>query len=102
METYRSKDIQEKLGVSKIQLSHWINMGAVEPYKKDNRRGGSHEFNKQNIIEAAICRELSDLQIPVKKIVEGLDELRKIFPGILKGLPIEEYAVEEVYLLYAS
>jgi DNA-binding transcriptional MerR regulator len=79
MDIYRSKDIQDKLGVSKIQLSHWINKGAIKPYREDFRRGGYHEFNRQNLIEAAICKELSDLQVPVKSMVDALEMMRK--PG---------------------
>jgi len=78
VETYKSKDIQKRLGVSKIQLSHWINMGAIEPYKTDHRRGGSHEFNHQNLIEAAICKELSDLRVPVKSMVQALEMMHEV------------------------
>jgi DNA-binding transcriptional MerR regulator len=78
MEIYKSKDIQKRLGVSKIQLSHWINMGAIKPYKQDNRRGGSHEFNRQNIIETAICKELSDLRVPVKSMVQALKMMHEV------------------------
>ena len=100
MEIYRSKDIQEKLGVSKIQISHWVNMGAIKPYREDFRRGGSHEFNTQNLIEAAICKELSDLHVPVVKMVEGLDLLRGFFSG--KDLSKKKREIEELYLMYTS
>jgi len=73
METYRSKDIQEKLNVSKIQISHWTNMGCIKPFRADWRRGGSHEFNHRNLVEAAICKELSDLYIPVKSMAKALE-----------------------------
>jgi hypothetical protein len=78
METYRSKDIQERLNVSKIQVSHWINMGCIKPYKTDARRGGAHEFDQRNLIEAAICKELSDLKVPVKSMALGLDIVRGV------------------------
>ncbi len=77
METYKSKDIREKLGISKIQLSHWINMGAIKPYRDDSRRGGSHEFDKQNLIEAAICKDLADLRVPVKSMANAMKMMRE-------------------------
>lgn len=98
METYRSKDIIEKLGISKIQLSHWINKGAIKPFREDFRRGGSHEFNKQNLIEAAICKELSDLRIPVKDMVEGLELMRKSHGNLLK----EHHKLKDWLLVYSS
>jgi len=78
METYKSKDIQDRLGISKIQLSHWINSGAIRPYQEDNRRGGSHKFNRQNLIEAAICKELSDLRVPVKSMAQTIDMMHEV------------------------
>lgn len=77
METYKSKYIREKLHVSKIQLSHWINMGAIKPYREDRRRGGSHEFNQQNVIEAAICKALSNLKVPVVNMVKALQMIQE-------------------------
>jgi hypothetical protein len=98
MDIYRSKDILEKLGISKIQLSHWINKGAIIPYREDFRRGGSHEFNKQNLIEAAICKELSDLNIPVKSMVEGLKLMREYHGDLLK----ERNNLKDMLLVYLS
>jgi DNA-binding transcriptional MerR regulator len=98
MEPYKSKDILEKLGISKIQLSHWINKGAIIPHREDFRRGGSHEFNKQNLIEAAICKELSVLKIPVKSIVEALKMMREVHANLLK----DSNKLKEYTLFYSS
>ena len=99
METYRSKDFQKMLNVSKIQISNWVNRGCIIPYKEDRRRGGSHEFGRQNLIEAAICKELSDLQVPVVKIAEGLNTLRMVIP---KDVWKNKESLGEFYLMYTS
>lgn len=77
MSIYKSKEIQKLAGASKIQLVHWINIGAIEPYEDDRRRGGVRKFNQQNLIEACICKKLNDLRIPAHAIATALEYLRE-------------------------
>ena len=60
---YSSRDIQNYAGITKMQLNHWINVGAIIPYKDNRGRGKVRKFSRQNLIEALICRELSKLYI---------------------------------------
>jgi DNA-binding transcriptional MerR regulator len=82
MKTYSSKEIQELAGVSKIQLIHWIDIGAIVPWKEDRRRGGKRLFNQQNLIEVLICRELNNFRLPGYLFKVVLDDLRTSDQGI--------------------
>jgi DNA-binding transcriptional MerR regulator len=77
MRIFKSKEIQKLSGASKIQLVHWINIGAIEPYEDDRRRGGVRKYDQQNLIEACICKKLNDLKIPAHSIASALKHLRK-------------------------
>jgi len=77
MRMYESKDIQNFAGVSKIQLIHWTQTGAIEPYKVDRRRGGKRIYSQQNLIETIICRELNRLCVETKVMKALLNWLRK-------------------------
>ena len=65
---YKSCDIMEQAGITKIQLSHWINMGAIDPLVDDRRRGGVRYFSQQNMVEALVCKALNGHRLPVNAI----------------------------------
>lgn len=78
MKTYHSKDIQRLARVTKMQLGHWVNVGAIIPLKDDPRRGGVRIFSQQNLVEAMICRELNYWRMEARSIAGPLWALRKM------------------------
>ena len=76
MQTYKSSDIHKLAEVSKIQLVHWCNIGAIEPHIADRRRGGVRQFDQQNLIEVVICKKLNALRIPGHAIAKSMKSLR--------------------------
>jgi ribosomal protein S26 len=74
--TYQSKDIQAKADISKIQLIHWTQLGAIIPFDDAQGRGKVRVYNHQNLIEAMICRELTEASIGVRFIKDWLQWLR--------------------------
>jgi hypothetical protein len=76
MREYTAKEIQELAKVTKRQLIHWVEVGAIIPLEDDRRRGGKRRFNQQNLIEALICRELNDYRLPSIMFVQALGSLR--------------------------
>lgn len=77
MRMYESKDIQALAGVSKIQLIHWTQIGAIIPYKDERGRGKRRTYSQQNLIETMICRELNKLCVETRVMRELLDWLRE-------------------------
>lgn len=75
--THYSKAIQEKARVSAIQISHWTNTGVIIPATAVKGTGKMHVYDHQNLIEAMICRELSQFSINYGVMREVLDFLRK-------------------------
>ena len=68
MSVYKSKEIQEMVGLSKIQVSHIVNMNVIYPHNSDYRRGGSHKYNEHNLRQFKIVRKLMDCLMPIKII----------------------------------
>ena len=77
METYQSKDVQAIAGISKIQLNHWVNKGAIIPLQDNRGRGKVRHFSFENIVEAFICGELNKYGVSASGIVQVLDSVRK-------------------------
>jgi len=73
---YQSKEIQEKAQVSAIQISHWTRTGAIIPAVPVRGTGKMHVYDHQNLIEAMICRELSQYSINYGVMREALKYLR--------------------------
>lgn len=73
---YHSKAIQKKARVSAIQISHWTKTGVIVPATAVKGTGKMHVFDHQNLIEAMICRELSQYSINIGVMREVLDFLR--------------------------
>ena len=82
MENYKAADIVERTGISKIQLTHWINNLAIEPIIDDRRRGGVRYFSQQNLAEATICKFLNDIRLPVTIISTILQTISPIVPFV--------------------
>ena len=79
MEEFSAVEVASHARVSRRQLIHWVEMRAIIPWKEDRRRGGRRFFNKQNLIEAMICRELNSYRVSVhlfKDILSGLRLVR--------------------------
>jgi DNA-binding transcriptional MerR regulator len=76
MEKYKSADVIKITRVTKVQLNHWINMGAIKPLVDDKRRGGVRYFSKQNLVQAFICKHLNEYGLPVHKIKMALDMIK--------------------------
>ena len=62
---FKSSEIQRLANISRIQLVHWVECGAIIPLEDIRGRGKCRIFNKQNLIEAIICRELKAYTIEV-------------------------------------
>jgi DNA-binding transcriptional MerR regulator len=77
MKTYGSTDIQKIVGITKMQVVHWTQTGAVIPFKDARGRGGRRRYSEQNKIEFGICRELNGFGIPPHIMATFLDFLRK-------------------------
>lgn len=75
--TYFSKDIQRKAGVSENEIKHWTMTGAIEPYKPVQGTGKMHIYDHQNLIETMICRELKKYSINFNLMKEVILYLRK-------------------------
>jgi len=109
---YRSKDIQTIARITKIQLIHWSQTGAIIPYEDKRGRGNRRAYNWQNLIEASICRELNKFTIETHLMRYILDWLRG--PAVIisdlesdKTLSFWEYIETEsnpafVYLLISG
>jgi len=69
MERYKAAEIIELTGITKMQLNHWINMGAIKPAEDDSRRGGVRYFSKENLFEALVCKYLNAHRLPVQTIL---------------------------------
>lgn len=80
--TYRSRDIQE-FGISKIQLVHWVQVGAIIPLKDARGRGGRRVYSYQNLVEALICRELAKYSIETHVMRSLLEVLREDKIGVI-------------------
>lgn len=76
MKTYGSTEIQKGLGITKSQAIHWTQIGAVIPHQDSQGRGGRRRYSLQNVIEFALCRELSLFGIPTYVMVNALEYLR--------------------------
>ncbi len=74
---YHSKAIQKKARVSAIQISHWTKTGVIIPAIAVKGTGKMHVYDHQNLIEAMICRELSQYSINYGVMREVLDFLRE-------------------------
>jgi len=73
---FRSKEICEKSGATRTQLSPWVAAGAIVPLIDDPRRGGVRIYSRQNLVEAMICKELANYSLPVRSIAEILKTMR--------------------------
>jgi DNA-binding transcriptional MerR regulator len=77
MVKFKSVDIVKRLGITKVQLNHWLNMGVIKPHIDDKRRGGVRYFSKQNLIEFYICKHLNGYGLPVHKMLTVLTMIRE-------------------------
>lgn len=59
IKVYHSGDLQQKAGVSENQIKRWTMTGIINPYKPVKGTGRMHVYDHQNLIEAMICRDLS-------------------------------------------
>lgn len=75
--TYHSKTIQKKAKVSAIQIGHWTRTTVIVPATAVKGTGKMHIYDHKNLIEAMICRELSQFSINYGVMREVLDFLRK-------------------------
>lgn len=76
MKEYKAVQIQNLIGVSKIQLQHWVNSGCIHPYADDPRRGGVRYFDQTNLLEVLLCKALMQFRLPVSTMKLTLDLVR--------------------------
>lgn len=77
MRTCSISEIQKILHVTKMQVMHWTQTGAVRPFKNDRGRGKRRLYDEQNLAELAICRELNRLLVPPTVMKDLLGMLRE-------------------------
>lgn len=75
--TFQSKQIQDIANISKMQLLYWTQQGAILPLRDARGRGKVRLYNYQNLIEAMICRELTNLSIGIRVIMEWMEFIRE-------------------------
>jgi DNA-binding transcriptional MerR regulator len=76
-EMYQSREVQRMAKVSRIQLIHWTETGAIIPAQDAQGRGGRRIYSHSNLIETIICRELNRYSIPVQYIKHIMDLFRE-------------------------
>jgi predicted Zn-dependent protease len=98
METFSLRDIQSMLGISRTVLSGLIASGFVTPTRGKQRE---YRFTFQDVVLLRTAHSLQAAQIPPRKIVRSLKQLRDTLPSELPltGLRISavgnEIAVKE-------
>lgn len=98
METFSLRDIQSMLGISRAVLSGLIASGFVTPTRGKQRE---YRFTFQDVVLLRTAHSLQAAQIPPRKIVRSLKQLRGTLPSELPltGLRItavgNEIAVKE-------
>ena len=60
MPVYTSKDLQQRSGATHMQISRWTELGIILPEEDAKGRGRVRRFNQQNLIEAMICKQLTE------------------------------------------
>jgi DNA-binding transcriptional MerR regulator len=80
MERYKATEIIALTGITKMQLNHWINMGAILPAEDDRRRGGVRYFSEENLFEALVCKFLNEHGLPVQLITSIVHCIRNPAP----------------------
>jgi len=73
---YHSKMIQQKARISSSQIIHWTRTGVIIPFQTVRGTGRMHVYDHQNLLEAMICRELSQYSINHRIMSEVLDYLK--------------------------
>jgi DNA-binding transcriptional MerR regulator len=74
---YQSKEIQKKAQVTENQIKHWTNTGIIIPFQATKGTGRMHTYDNINLIEAVICRELSQYSINLWDLKEIISYLRE-------------------------
>ena len=99
---YRSKDIQIKAGVTRMQLIRWVEVGAIEPFKDVRQRGKSRIFSYQNLVEAMICKELNRFRVEtytMKRVLNMMRDRRDLdLSSYWDELDSEKIDLEDTYL----
>jgi tetratricopeptide (TPR) repeat protein len=87
MHVYGTKDVERLAGISAAALRTLIRAGHVRPRKG---RGGKHEFSFQDLIVLRTAQALCAAQLPTRRIVKCLKQLRVELPDSLplSGLSI--------------
>ena len=74
--------------ISKMQIIHWSQIGAVVPFKDAKGRGARRVYSWQNLLEILICRELNKLTVEAHVMAIVLHWLRNSYdPDTLITLP---------------
>jgi hypothetical protein len=68
MEALRAKQVQDRAGVSRIQLMRYVEADAVRPVEDARGRGSVRTYSEQSVFEAAICKRLADVSIDLRNI----------------------------------
>ncbi len=84
---YKSKELAERVGITTVQLAHWVNIGAIEPLINDRRRGGVRYFDGMNMFEAMICKQINEYRLSIQMAKDALDFLKEspMFEQVFSG-----------------
>jgi hypothetical protein len=75
-EKYKTKDLAAITGATLPQVANWVKIGAIQPVSNPRGRGQSRIFDAQGLVEAFVCKEMSNYRVENWIIVETLQALR--------------------------
>jgi len=74
--TFSMSDLTQWSGATGPQVEHWVRQGLIIPLRASTGRGSERVFSLQNVIEAAIARQLTEAGIAVKPMQGVFSQLR--------------------------
>jgi len=82
MDSFESGKAAKIVGVPERSLRYWATIGLLKPAKEaEGRPGIRRGYSFENLVEAAILRELSKLRVNVTQSKDALDIARKLGLG---------------------
>ena len=84
LETYRSRDVAQILGISRRQLHYWAKTDLVRPALRSP--GGHHRYTFQDLIALKAAKRLIDAGVSVQRLRKSIGALRRILPTVNRPL----------------
>jgi DNA-binding transcriptional MerR regulator len=75
MELFKAVEIKQITGVKKSELIHWCNTGVIVPFRDGKGRGRVRYFDRKNLLEIFVLRELHRFGISSRVLKEALRDL---------------------------